>query len=91
MALSVNAGVKLVQVNEGTAQVRECEGEGWNIQGFPSLPVTPPKQLLLVLSRPVIVRNNGMKNAQQGREVSDRTIGMDSVARGRQGLRGTNS
>lgn len=51
----------------------------------------PPKQLLLVFSHPVVVRNNGMKNAQQGREVSDRTIGMDSVARGRQGLHGTNS
>lgn len=89
-ALSVIAGVTLVQVPEGGALSERVRGRAGKSRAF-STCLSPPKQLLLLLFQPVVVRNNRMKNAQQGRAVSDRTTGMHSVEDGRQGLHGTNS
>lgn len=40
----------------------------------------------LLLFRPNVVRTNGMKYAQQGRKILDRTTDVDSLGDGRQGL-----
>ena len=80
---SITKEEKLAEVTEKRARFTEFKGEKLGLPHLPSHLVTHYISCFFSL---VIFRNNGMKNAHQGTEILARTIGMDSVEDGRQGL-----